>query len=456
MTNTTHPTKRAWIRTFGCQMNERDSEIMAQALARRGYAPTDAPEDADLALVNTCSVRDKAEQKVYSLLGQLRDARNRGGKPGLIGVCGCVAQQEGEAIMTRMPAVDLVMGTQAFHRLPDLLARLEKGERRILALDLSPRFVIPTFRPAPPREQAARGPSRFVTIMQGCDNFCSYCVVPYTRGREISRPADDILAEARHLVDDQGVREITLLGQNVNSYGKKGGGATDFPALLRQAAAIPGLSRLRFTTSHPKDLSVDLMRCFAELPTLCPHMHLAAQSGSDQVLARMNRGYTAAEYLDKVRRLREFRPDIALSTDLIVGFPGETDEDFEATLRLMEAARFAASFSFKYSDRPQARAASFPDKVAEDVKAARLARLQEVQNALTLAGNQALLHRDVAILVEGPSASGVQGRTPDNRVVHATAAEAGEAPRPAPPPPGALVAVRITQAGPHSLKGTLP
>ncbi len=445
--------KYVHIKTFGCQMNERDSEIMAQLLANQGFQSCEAPEEADLALVNTCSIRDKAEQKVYSLLGQLRDLQAHCGRPRFIAVAGCVAQQEGERIMDRMPAVSLVMGTQQFYRLPELLARLEGGERRVAALDLSANFVIPAFQKAqkPALAQTA-AVQRFVNIMQGCNNFCSYCVVPYTRGREISRPLADILEEVQTLVA-QGVQEITLLGQNVNSYGKTNAVADQalrFPDLVRAVAATPGLKRLRFTTSHPKDLDERLMRCFAEVPVLCPHFHLPVQSGSNAVLARMNRGYTAESYLDKVATLRHFRPDITLATDFIVGFPGETEADFTETLRLLETVRFAASFSFKYSDRPQARAASFPDKIAEEVKAERLARLQAVQNAITLDTNRRLTGQTLDVLVESANSVKGQGRTPGNRVVHFQVAPGQELPL-----PGALVQVRIEQAGPHSLKGTL-
>ena len=447
--------KTAFIRTFGCQMNERDSEIMAQLLGRCDCRLVPAPEAADLVLVNTCSIRDKAEQKVYSLLGHLRDVQAKYGRPRWLGVAGCVAQQEGERLIERMPVVNLVIGTQQFFRLPELLARLEHGEKHVVALDLSKDFVIPPFQnllKSPSRADAAsEAPvQRFVNIMQGCNNFCSYCVVPYTRGREISRPFADILEEVRLLVD-QGTREITLLGQNVNSYGKTNqvaAGPRRFPDLLRAVAQVPGLKRLRFTTSHPKDLDLDLMRCFAELPVLCPHVHLPVQSGSNAVLARMNRGYTAEAYLGKVLELRRLKPDITLATDFIVGFPGETEADFAATLRLLETVRFASSFSFKYSDRPQARASQFPDKIPEDAKAERLAQLQEKQNEITLEYNRALPGRTVEVLVESAGENG-QGRTPGNRVVHFTAAS-GQAL----PAPGALVQVRIDRAGPHSLTGT--
>ncbi|MDO5673587.1 MAG: tRNA (N6-isopentenyl adenosine(37)-C2)-methylthiotransferase MiaB [bacterium] len=446
------------IKTFGCQMNERDSEIMGQLLGRSGYVRGDEPETADLILVNTCSIRDKAEQKVYSLLGQLRDLKAK--KNNIrIGVCGCVAQQEGRKIIERMPHVDLVVGTQQLYQLPVLLDRLESGElSRAVALDLNPVFAIPPFQHLLREENLQKNEKkhtpvqRYVNIMQGCNNFCSYCVVPYTRGREISRPLADILEEVR-LLAAQGVREITLLGQNVNSYGKTNAVApqvTSFPDLLRAVAEIEGLKRLRFTTSHPKDLDLTLMRCFAELEVLCPHFHLPVQSGSSAVLARMNRGYTAEAYLDKVEQLRGIRPDIALATDFIVGFPGETEEEFVETLQLLESVRFHSSFSFKYSDRPQARATAFPDKIAEEVKGERLSRLQSLQNEISLQWNTNLMHKEVEVLVEQVQTQAGRGRSSANQVVyfHLQADQAL-------PVVGDLVRVQIEHAGPHSLRGAM-
>lgn len=446
------------IKTFGCQMNERDSEIMGQLLSRSGYRRSDEPETADLILVNTCSIRDKAEQKVYSLLGQLRDLKAKNSHI-RIGVCGCVAQQEGRKIIERMPHVDLIIGTQQLYQLPSLLARLETGElRQAVALDLDPVFSIPPFQQLLQDEtvqeitEAQPSVQRYVNIMQGCNNFCSYCVVPYTRGREISRPLDDILEEVRLLVA-QGVREITLLGQNVNSYGKTNAVAPQtltFPDLLRAVARINGLKRLRFTTSHPKDLDLDLMRCFAELEVLCPHFHLPVQSGSSKVLARMNRGYTAEDYLAKVEQLRHIRPDIALATDFIVGFPGESEEDIEETLQLLERVRFHSSFSFKYSDRPQARATGFTGKIAEDVKAERLARLQKLQNEISLEWNASVMHKEVEALVEQVQPAQGRGRSAANQVVHFHL-QAGQAL----PAVGDFVQVRVEHAGAHSLRGAL-
>ncbi len=453
------------IKTFGCQMNERDSEIMGQLLGRSGYVCSDVLAEADLILINTCSIRDKAEQKVYSLLGQLRDLKEK--KNTLrIGVCGCVAQQEGAKIIERMPHVDLVVGTQQLYQLPALLARLEGGElRQVIELDLTGNFAIPSYREVMQgnlqhqAESALAPAQRFVTIMQGCNNFCSYCVVPYTRGREISRPFADILDEVHQLVA-QGVREITLLGQNVNSYGKSsavGQQAHTFPDLLRAVAKTPGLARLRFTTSHPKDLTPTLMHCFAELEQLCPHFHLPVQSGSNKVLARMHRGYSAEEYLAKVAELRRIRPDIALATDFIVGFPGESEQDFADTMQLLHRVRFHSSFSFKYSDRPQARATNFTDKISEEIKSERLARLQMLQNEISLEWNNKSLGEKVEVMVEYSATSkipeelpGGRGRSAANQVVHFLLQ-----PGQTMPAPGELIQVLIDHAGPHSLRGTV-
>lgn len=445
--------KNLYIKTFGCQMNERDSEIIEQLLAQEGYIPTDSAGNADVILINTCSIREKAEQKVFSLLGSLREEKKR--KPELLlGVTGCVAQQEGEQIRERMPHVDLIVGTQQIYRLPEMLSRLSrKTTTREIATNLEDAFVIPPFQkllsspspsPAPPNFQ------RFVTIMQGCNNFCSYCVVPGTRGREISRPVADILEEVEILVG-QGVKEITLLGQNVNSYGQTNGvasGAVSFPELLRQVAAVQGLKRLRFTTSHPKDLDEALMRCFAEIDILCPHFHLPVQSGSNAVLKRMNRKYSVEQYLDKVAALRQFRPDIALATDIIVGFPGETEADFAATMALLNSVRFHGSFSFKYSDRPHTRSAEFSDKIAEEVKAQRLQIFQSRQDAISLERNSESLGALVEVMIEAVTETGTRGRTGANQVVHLASPSTLLA-------PGDMVRVRIDHAGKHSLKGTL-
>ncbi len=443
--------KQLYIKTFGCQMNERDSEIIEQLLAQEGYMATDVLDDADVVLINTCSIRAKAEQKVFSLLGQLRENKEK--KSSLvIGVTGCVAQQEGERIMDRMPHVDLVVGTQQIYRLPEMLDRLAcKISAKEIATDLDGSLSIPPFQKL--LHQAPPSPScfkRFVTIMQGCNNFCSYCVVPGTRGREISRPLRDILEEVEILVG-QGVKEVTLLGQNVNSYGMTNSVADDpvtFPRLLRAIADIPGLRRLRFTTSHPKDLSEELMRCFREIDILCPHFHLPVQSGSNRVLRLMNRKYTVETYLDKVAALRRIRPDIALATDIIVGFPGETDEDFLETMDLLATVRFHSSFSFKYSDRPHTRSAEFADKIPETVKSARLAAFQSSQDAISLERNCECVGKEVEVMVEALSEAGCKGRTPTNHIVHF-------APDAAALSPGDLVQVLIHHAGKHSLQGVI-
>ena len=430
-------------------MNVRDSEIAAQLLYPLGYLESPDPEQADLILINTCSVREKAQQKVYSLLGQLAPLKEE--RPGLlIGVLGCVAQQEGEKIFSRTPFVDLVCGTQQIYRLAEWVARLEQGRsRRELHLDMRRDFSIPSLTgPAAP-SPAGSTPrfSRFVTIMTGCNNFCSYCVVPATRGREISRPVADIIAEIESLID-QGAREITLLGQNVNSYGQTNAVAPEpvsFSDLLRRVSRIPGLERLRFTTSNPKDLSDDLIRCFAELDNLCPHFHLPVQSGSDRILKLMNRHYTHDQYLTLVEKLRKSRPDIALATDIIVGFPGETEEDFMETMRLLAEVRFHGSFSFKYSDRPGTRSADFPGKVEEEVKKERLARFQARQDEISLEWNQSMVDSVQEVMVENCAAGSIRGRTPGNHIVHATGDQDLE--------PGRIARVLLTGAGHHSLRG---
>ncbi|MHB1351259.1 MAG: tRNA (N6-isopentenyl adenosine(37)-C2)-methylthiotransferase MiaB [Desulfobulbus sp.] len=448
--------RNLYIKTFGCQMNERDSEIIEQLLLPMGFLPVADMGKADLILLNTCSIRAKAEQKVYSLLGQLRQYKLSNPRL-LIGVAGCVAQQEGMRIQQKMPHVDLVVGTQQMYSLPELIGRLDNGQSLKPRIDLDPCFRIPALREISaagkqPPSPAPRSFKKFVTIMQGCNNFCSYCVVPHTRGREISRPVADILDEVRSRVE-AGATDITLLGQNVNSYGQTNQVAdhpVTFADLLRQVAEIPGIRRLRFTTSNPKDLTDELMRCFAEIPILCPHFHLPVQSGSDRILAAMNRKYTVADYLDRVAGLRRYRPDLALGTDIIVGFPGETDTDFEQTMALLEEVRFHSSFSFKYSDRPGARSSSFDNKVSERVKSERLTRFQKRQDEISLARNKEYLESTVETMVEGEGKNGlVQGRSATNHLVHfpGTAERALR--------PGEVVLVRIDGAGQHSLTGTL-
>ena len=445
--------KNLYIKTFGCQMNERDSEIIEQLLAQEGYVLTDSASHADVILINTCSIREKAEQKVFSLLGYLRAEKKRNPRL-LLGVTGCVAQQEGAQIKERMPHVDLIVGTQQIYQLPEMLARLtNKTTVREIATNLDASFAIPPFQKllntAPP-SSGNQHFRRFVTIMQGCNNFCSYCVVPGTRGREISRPVRDIIEEVEILVS-QGVKEITLLGQNVNSYGQTNAVAdqpVSFPDLLRQVAAIAGLKRLRFTTSNPKDLTDSLMRCFAELDVLCPHFHLPVQSGSNAVLKRMNRKYTVEQYLEKVEALRGYRPEIALATDIIVGFPGENDADFQATMDLLNQVRFHGSFSFKYSDRPHTRSAEFIDKIPEEIKAERLMVFQTRQDELSLERNSEVLGSRLEVMIEGGDAHFIKGRTRANQVVHMPQASL-------PIAPGDFTTVRIEHAGKHSLKGII-
>ncbi len=444
--------KKVFIKTFGCQMNERDSEIMAQALSLSGYDEVQDLEAADLVILNTCSIRAKAEQKVMSLLGSLRKLKAE--RPALkICVAGCVAQQEGRQLLQRMPHIDLIIGTQHIYMIGSLLDKLEQFGGSIVKTDMDDSFAIPQFIPESkasiPADQTGPAFRKFVTIMQGCNNYCSYCIVPYTRGKEISRNYDDIISEIKVLVD-AGVREVTLLGQNVNSYGRSNGkigaGAPcSFPDLLHRVAEIRGLQRLRFTTSHPKDLSDKLIQCFGSIEILCPQFHLPVQSGSDIILKQMNRKYSIQEYREKVEKLLGSRPDIALTTDIIVGFPGETDADFQATMDLLETIRFHGSFSFKYSDRPGASSSNLPDKVDEEVKAQRLAILQGRQDSISLERNRDYLGTTQNILVEAVRAGTFQGRTGTNHIVHIEEATDAK--------PGDLLDVIIIHAGQHSLKG---
>lgn len=448
--------RKVYIKTFGCQMNERDTEIIEHLLYPLGFVSSNDIEDADLVILNTCSVRAKAEQKVYSLLGQIRQYKTCNPKL-LVCVAGCVAQQEKGKIVQRMPHVDMVVGTQQIYKIPEMVVRLDSGEKNLKPeVGLDNTFSIPPYETfyGEKTSSVPSSPSdykKFVTIMQGCNNFCSYCVVPLTRGRETSRPVEDILDEVRSLVDS-GVIEITLLGQNVNSYGQTNPVAdksVHFATLLRKVSAVPGLKRLRFTTSNPKDLSEELMRCFGDLENLCPQFHLPVQSGSDRILALMNRKYTVADYLAKVAALKRYRPDIALGTDMIIGFPGETDEDFEATMHILETVRFHSSFSFKYSDRPGTRAASFDNPVPEDVKSERLTRFQNRQDEISLELNREYIGKELEIIVEGEGKNGLlHGRTVTNHIVHFPADD-NDLDR------GAIAQVRIDTAGQHSLAGTV-
>ena len=441
--------KSYYIKTFGCQMNLRDSEIIAQSLWDHGYTPASEIFGADIIVINTCSIRAKAEQKVMSLLGMLRKIKND--RPQLkICISGCVAQQEGGKILERMPHVDLIVGTQNVHAIPELLDRLN-GKSQVV-ISMSNTYEIPIFIPNLSKStplQNGESPFKpfksFVTIMQGCNNFCAYCVVPYTRGREVSRNKKDIIDEVKALVD-VGVKEITLLGQNVNSYGltnKVNDTHYSFPSLLEDIANISGLKRIRFTTSHPKDLSDELMRCFVDISILCRQIHLPVQAGSDFVLARMNRKYTIAYYLKKVEALRNYCPDIAITTDVIVGFPGETDNDFEQTLALLEEVRYDGSFSFKYSDRPGTKSCNLDGKVPEEVKGIRLNTFQSRQNQISLQNNNALVGKTLPVMIESIKDQGFNARTEYNHVVHGKNSISAE--------PGDIVDVFIYHAGQHSL-----
>ena len=410
-------TRKLYIRTFGCQMNEYDSDRIADVLAASdGLALTEAPEDADVILFNTCSVREKAQERVFHDLGRVRALKAR--NPDLlIGVGGCVASQEGAAIVERAPFVDVVFGPQTLHRLPALIrARRETGRPQV---DISFPEVEKFDHLPPPRVDAS---SAFVSIMEGCSKYCTFCVVPYTRGEEVSRPFDDVLTDIADLAD-QGVREVTLLGQNVNAYaGKLADAATaDFATLLEHVAEIPGIERIRYTTSHPVEMSPRLIELYARLPKLVSQLHLPVQSGADRVLAAMKRGYTALEYKSIVRRLRRARPDLSLSSDFIVGFPGETDADFDATMKLVEDVGFDGAFSFLYSPRPGTPAAELPDPVPQAVKQARLARLQTLLDAQYRARSEAMVGTRQRVLVTGHAVkdhSELQGRTDNNRVVN--------------------------------------
>ncbi|HZP87372.1 MAG TPA: tRNA (N6-isopentenyl adenosine(37)-C2)-methylthiotransferase MiaB [Burkholderiales bacterium] len=432
-----------YIRTFGCQMNEYDSAKMADVLREvDGMQPAETLEDADLILFNTCSVREKAQEKVFSDLGRVRHLKQR--NPNLlVAVGGCVASQEGEAIVRRAPYVDLVFGPQTLHRLPMMIdARRRSGRPQV---DISFPEIEKFDHLPPPRKQGA---SAFVSIMEGCSKYCSFCVVPYTRGEEVSREFDDVLTEVAGLVD-QGVREITLLGQNVNAYRGRMSDSewADFALLLEYLAEMPGLERLRYTTSHPKEFTQRVIDAYDKVPQLVNHVHLPVQSGSDRVLMAMKRGYTALEYKSIIRRLRQVRPDISVASDFIVGFPGETAADFDATMRLVEDVHFDASFSFVYSKRPGTPAASLPDDTPQEIKLERLQRLQAQLHTQAQGISQAMIGTRQRILVEGRSRreeDELSGRTENNRVVNF---------RGDPRLIGHFIDVTITAALAHSLRG---
>jgi tRNA-2-methylthio-N6-dimethylallyladenosine synthase len=437
--------RKLYIKTFGCQMNEYDSARTADLLAAsHGLERTEVAEDADVLLINTCSVREKAQEKVFSQLGRWREWKQA--RPGLIiGVGGCVASQEGAAIQARAPYVDIVYGPQTLHRVGQLIGEAQR--LRAPQVDVSfPEIEKFDCLPAP----RADGPTAFVSIMEGCSKYCSFCVVPYTRGEEFSRPFDDVIAEVVALAG-QGVREITYLGQNVNAYqgATHDGGRCDLALLISYTAAIDGIERIRFTTSHPSEFSDELTAVYAEVPELVGHLHLPVQSGSDRTLNLMKRNYTVEEYKNKVARLRRVRPGISISSDFIVGFPGETDADFEATMALIDEVRFDHSFSFVYSARPGTPAADLPDPVPAEVKKQRLARLQARINAFACEVSESMLGSVQRVLVERPSkkdARELSGRTENNRVVNFSASRHLI---------GQFARVRITEALPNSLRGEI-
>ena len=392
--------KKLFIKTYGCQMNVYDSERMAEALGAKGYVATDTAEDADMVLLNTCHIREKAAEKVYSDLGRLRPLK--AAKPDLkIGVAGCVAQAEGAEILRRMPLVDLVVGPQSYHRLPEMV----EAQGQVVDTDFPAEDKFDHL----PARKTLKGPSAFLTVQEGCDKFCAFCVVPYTRGAEVSRPADRLLAEARDLVA-RGVREITLLGQNVNGYhGAGAAGDWTLARLIREMAGIDGLARIRYTTSHPNDMDDDLIAAHGDVPQLMPYLHLPVQSGSDRILKAMNRKHSAEQYLRLIERIRAARPDILLSSDFIVAFPGETERDFEDTMDLIRAVGFGQAFSFKYSARPGTPAAEKPELAAE-IGDARLQRLQALITQQQRAAQEAMVGREVGVLYEKP------GRLPGQMV----------------------------------------
>ena len=409
--------KRLHVITWGCQMNVYDSGRMADVLAPLGYAPAPVPDGADMVILNTCHIRDKAAEKVFSELGRLRrlkEQRAAGGAHMILAVAGCVAQAEGEQILARAPYVDIVLGPQTYHRLPEMVARAARAGGAVIETDFPAEDKFDFL----PNVSAPQGVTAFLTIQEGCDKFCSFCVVPYTRGAEQSRSAASIIAEARRLVA-QGAREITLLGQNVNAWRHDGWG---LGRLLGELAELPGLLRLRYTTSHPRDMDGELIGAHRDLPTLMPFLHLPVQSGSDRVLAAMNRRHSAADYLRTVERLRAARPDIALSSDFIVGHPGETDADFQATMALVREVRFAQAFSFKYSARPGTPAAGAPGQVPDSVKDARLAELQALLRAHQDKFNAGCVGLAMPVLFTGPGRhpGQVSGRSPFLQPVHVT------------------------------------
>ncbi|WP_371396319.1 tRNA (N6-isopentenyl adenosine(37)-C2)-methylthiotransferase MiaB [Fretibacter rubidus] len=437
--------KKVFIKTYGCQMNVYDSERMADVLSPIGYAPVDSHEDADLVILNTCHIREKAAEKVYSELGRIRQHKNKSKPDMTVAVAGCVAQAEGEEIMRRAPVVDMVLGPQSYHKLPEMIAKVARGTGDVLETEFD---TLEKFDQLP-ETRAVKGFSTFVTIQEGCDKFCTFCVVPYTRGAEVSRPVDHIIAEIRGLAA-QGVREVTLIGQNVNAYSTSGpdGKEWGLGELIRHVALIGGIDRIRFTTSHPRDMDDELIATLGAEPKLMPYLHLPIQAGSDSVLKAMNRDHTYAHYKQLIAKIRAARPDIALSGDFIVGFPGETDADFEATIKCVEEIGYGSSFSFKYSVRPGTPGASLPRQVPEDVKSERLKRLQDLLYQQQWDFNQSLIGRTLDVLVENGGRENGQlfGRSPYLQGTHFDGPESLV---------GQIVPVKITSAGRNSLTGEL-
>jgi tRNA-2-methylthio-N6-dimethylallyladenosine synthase len=442
--------RKLYVKSYGCQMNVYDSHRMADLLAGEGFAETATAENADLIILNTCHIREKAAEKVYSELGRVRalkESAARDGRRVTVAVAGCVAQAEGQEILRRAPAVDLVVGPQSYHRLPDLLAR--SGNDRVVETEfpVEDKFA---HLPAPSRDATrARGVTAFVTVQEGCDKFCTFCVVPYTRGAEVSRPVQAVLAEVRGLAE-AGVREITLIGQNVNAYHGEGpdGVAWSLGRLLTRAADVTGVARLRYTTSHPRDVDDDLIAVHRDLPQLSPQLHLPVQSGSDRILDAMNRRHTRADYLRVIDRLRAARPDLALTSDFIVGFPGESEDDFQDTLRLVDEVGYSSAFSFKYSSRPGTPAATGDEQVAEDVKVERLARLQASINRHQAAFNARCRGLTVEVLFEKPGRlpGQLSGRSPYLQTVNVMAPSHMI---------GQMAAVTVTDVGANTLFGVL-
>ena len=413
-------TKGLFIKTYGCQMNVYDSERMRDVLRPLGYAPVETPETADLVVLNTCHIREKATEKVYSELGQLKRMKEAGGGKMTIAVAGCVAQAEGEEIMRRQPAVDLVLGPQAYHKLPEMIARASRavGDRLETEFETLEKFD------ALPKKREADGPTAFLSVQEGCDKFCTFCVVPYTRGAELSRPVDDIVLEARGLAA-QGVREISLLGQNVNAFhgaapALEGGSEWTLGQLCRHIAKIGGIDRIRYTTSHPRDMDDDLIAAHGDTPEIMPFLHLPVQSGSDRILKAMNRGHTADHYRDIIRKVRAARPDIAMASDFIVGFPGESDDDFEATMQLVRDVNYAIAYSFKYSPRPGTPAAEMFGQVPEEVKDTRLQALQKLLREQQTAFNQSKVGETIPVLITGKGRQDgqIHGRSPWLQAIH--------------------------------------